>query len=165
MNDMTVFIRSGGSKEAIPTQNDIVLQDLLNQLAGRGIISAAPNFIVTKVGSEEALDQGLTLADLGVVDQDVLDLALPTKAGAEDEPIDLTVRCGSRSYAYETRRDATLCDLIGQIAGRDDGISADANYVAVRQGGDQALDLSLTVGENGLRPGDSIDLACPTKAG
>ena len=80
MNNITIFLRLNGEKKSTDTTSDIVLQDLLEQLSDRRIIPAG-NYIVMKVGEEMAMDKAATLSELGVTDGDVLDLALPTKAG------------------------------------------------------------------------------------
>ena len=81
MTKLTIIIRYNAEKNTVPTQNDIVLEDLLQQLSDRGVL---PNqtFVATMYGTETALDLGATLEENGVQDNDVIDLALPTKAGA-----------------------------------------------------------------------------------
>lgn len=81
MNEITITIRYAGEKQSIPTQDDILLDDLLQQLADRGSLPQNQNWVVTKKGGDLALDLGATLADNHIVDGDILDLALPTKAG------------------------------------------------------------------------------------
>lgn len=82
MNEITIIIRYNAEKQSIPTQDDIILEDLLQQLGDRGSLPQNQNWVVTKMGGESALDLGLTLAENNVVDGDILDLALPSKAGA-----------------------------------------------------------------------------------
>lgn len=81
MTKLTIIVRYIGEKHTVPTQSDIVLEDLLQQLSDRGVL---PNhtFVATKYGTETALDLGATLEENGIQDNDVIDLALPTKAGA-----------------------------------------------------------------------------------
>ena len=81
MNEITITIRYAGEKQSVPTQDDIILEDLLQQLAGRGNLPQNQAWVVTKQGGTAALDLGASLADNHIVDGDVLDLALPTKAG------------------------------------------------------------------------------------
>ncbi len=82
MNEITIVIRYAGNKHTVPTQDNIILDDLLQQLSDRGTLTAGQNWVVTKMGGNSALDLGRTLADNGIGDGDILDLALPTKAGA-----------------------------------------------------------------------------------
>ena len=82
MKEITISIRYNGEKFPVPTQDDIMLDDLLQQLGDRGMIPAGQNWVVTKMDEDYALDFGLSLADNGIMDGDVLELALPTKAGA-----------------------------------------------------------------------------------
>ena len=79
--NITITIRYGGEKQSIPTQNDIVLEDLLQQLSDRGTLPKNQTWLVTKNGENIALDLGASLADNNIGDGDILDLALPTKAG------------------------------------------------------------------------------------
>ena len=81
MNDITIIIRSGGEKQSIPTQDNIILDDLLQQLGDRGSLPQGQSWVVTKMGGDAAMDLGRSLADNGIADGDILDLALPTKAG------------------------------------------------------------------------------------
>lgn len=81
MNEITIIIRYAGEKQSIPTQDDILLEDLLQQLSDRGSLPQNQNWVVTKKGADAALDLGASLADNNIVDGDILDLALPTKAG------------------------------------------------------------------------------------
>jgi hypothetical protein len=81
MNEITITIRYAGEKQSVPTQDDILLEDLLQQLSDRGSLPQNQNWVVTKKGADAALDLGATLAANNVVDGDILDLALPTKAG------------------------------------------------------------------------------------
>lgn len=81
MNEITIIIRYAGEKQSIPTQDDILLEDLLQQLSDRGSLPQNQNWVVTKKGTDAALDLGASLADNNIVDGDILDLALPTKAG------------------------------------------------------------------------------------
>ena len=81
MELITVTIRYGGEKQAVPTQSDIVLDDMLQQLGDMGRIPKGEVWVVTKMGGDTAMDLGKTLEENGIVDGDVLDLALPTKAG------------------------------------------------------------------------------------
>lgn len=81
MNDITIIIRYGGEKQSIPTQDNIILDDLLQQLGDRRSLPQGQSWIVTKMGSNAAMDLGRSLADNGIADGDILDLALPTKAG------------------------------------------------------------------------------------
>lgn len=81
MNEITITIRYGGEKQSVPTQDDILLEDLLQQLSDRGSLPQNQNWVVTKKGADAALDLGASLADNNIVDGDIIDLALPTKAG------------------------------------------------------------------------------------
>lgn len=81
MNDITITIRYGGEKQSVPTQDNIILDDLLQQLGDRGSLPQGQSWVVTKMGGDSAMDLGRTLADNGITDGDILDLALPTKAG------------------------------------------------------------------------------------
>ena len=58
-----------------------LLEDLLQQLSDRGSLPQNQNWVVTKKGADAALDLSASLADNNIVDGDILDLALPTKAG------------------------------------------------------------------------------------
>lgn len=82
MNEITIVVRYGGEKQSIPTQDNIILDDLLQQLGDRHTIPQGQSWVVTKMGSDSALDLGRSLADNGITDGDILDLALPTKAGS-----------------------------------------------------------------------------------
>lgn len=82
MHDITITIRHNGEKHTVPTQNTIILDDLLQQLAGRGILASGQGWVVTKLNENTALDLGLSLVDNHVSDGDTLELASPTKAGA-----------------------------------------------------------------------------------
>lgn len=82
MNDISIIIRYAGEKQTVPTQDSIVLDDLLQQLGDRGSLPQEQGWVVTKMGGDRALDLGLSLAENGITDSDILDLALPTKAGA-----------------------------------------------------------------------------------
>lgn len=81
MNNITIIIRYAGEKQEIPTQDSIILEDLLQQLGDRGVIPANQSWVVTKMGQDTALDLGRSLAENKITDGDILDLALPTKAG------------------------------------------------------------------------------------
>lgn len=81
MNEITIIIRYGGEKQSVPTQSDIILEDLLQQLSDRGNLPQNQNWVVTKKGADMALDLEESLSGNGIVDGDILDLALPTKAG------------------------------------------------------------------------------------
>ena len=81
MRDITVIIRYGGQKHSFPTRDDVILDDFLQQLAGQGSIPAGQNWVVTKMGSEEALNNGLSFAANNVSDGDVLDLGHVGKGG------------------------------------------------------------------------------------
>ena len=81
MNEITITIRYAGEKQSIPTQDDILLEDLLQQLSDRGSLPQNQNWVVTTKGADVAFDLGASLADNNIVDGDILDLALPTKAG------------------------------------------------------------------------------------
>lgn len=81
MNEITIIIRYGGEKQSVPTQSDIILEDLLQQLSDRGSLPQNQNWVVTKKGGDMALDLETSLAENGIADGDILDLALPTKAG------------------------------------------------------------------------------------
>ena len=81
MNDITIYIRYKDSKSDYTCPDTIILGDLLNQLAGRGVLDRGLNYVVVKGDSEEALDQTLSLQENGVQDGDVLDVAAPGKAG------------------------------------------------------------------------------------
>lgn len=81
MNDITIYIRYKGTKNDFSCPPNIILGDLLSQLADRGILDAGLNYVVVKGNSEAALDQTRSLEDNGVCDGDVLDVAAPGKAG------------------------------------------------------------------------------------
>lgn len=81
MNDIEIIIRYGGEKQSIPTTDDIILDDLLQQLGGRGRLPQGQSWVVTKMNCDSALDLSRTLAANGIGDGDILDLALPTDAG------------------------------------------------------------------------------------
>lgn len=66
MNDITIIIRYGGEKQSIPTQNNIILDDLLQQLGDRGSLPQGQSWVVTKMGGDAAMDLGRTLADNGI---------------------------------------------------------------------------------------------------
>lgn len=80
MENITIYIRYN-EKFEVPTQNNIVLADLLSQLADRGNIPQGQSWIVVKQNSTTPLELGRTLSELGIRDGDVLDLGLPNKAG------------------------------------------------------------------------------------
>lgn len=82
MNNINIIIRFNAEKQSVPTQSDIILDDLLQQLGDRDVLPRNQNWVVTKMDSNTALDLGLSLADNHITDGDVLDLALPSKAGA-----------------------------------------------------------------------------------
>ena len=81
MNEITIVIRYGGEKKTVPTQSNIILDDLLQQLGERQLLPQNQNWVVTKMGGNTALDLSRSLADNNIADGDILDLALPTKAG------------------------------------------------------------------------------------
>ena len=81
-HEITLTIRYGGEKKSIDTDDTIVLDDLLGQLVDRGDLPQSRHWVVTKMGDETAMDPSMTLAENGIANGDVLDLALPTKAGA-----------------------------------------------------------------------------------
>lgn len=81
MKEITIVIRYGSEKHQIPTQDDIILEDLLQQFSDRMNLDKTAGWVVSKEGQETALDLGRSLADNGVVDGDILDLALPGKGG------------------------------------------------------------------------------------
>ena len=81
MRNITVIIRFGGEKKSFPTRDDVILDDFLQQLGGQGVTPAGQNWLVTKMGSEEALDLGRSFADNHVEDGDVLDLGNIEKGG------------------------------------------------------------------------------------
>ena len=81
MNNITIIIRFNGEKQSVPTQSNVILEDLLNQLANRGVLPQNENWVVTKMNGDTALDLGRSLEANHIVDNDVLLLALPTKAG------------------------------------------------------------------------------------
>lgn len=83
MKNIAITIRYGSEKQFVPTQDNIILDDLLQQLGDRGCLPQGQSWVVTKMGENVAMDLGRTLADNGIVDGDVLDLALPTKAGGD----------------------------------------------------------------------------------
>ena len=82
MKDISITIRYEGNKQSVPTRDDIILDDLLSQLAEQGRIPSGQNWIVTKAGGDTALPLDRSLADNNISDGDILDLALPSKAGA-----------------------------------------------------------------------------------
>ena len=81
MNEINVTIRYMGEKHTYPTQDDVILEDLLQQIAQRSNMPERHDWIVTKAGGDTALNLGATLAANNIVDGDILDLALPTKGG------------------------------------------------------------------------------------
>ncbi len=81
MKEITIIIRYGSEKHQIPTQDDIILEDLLQQFSDRMSLDKTAGWVVSKEGQETALDLSRSLADNGVVDGDILDLALPGKGG------------------------------------------------------------------------------------
>ncbi len=81
MTDITITIRYDGQKQSVPTQDGIILDDLLQQLGDQGRLPKDQNWIVTKSDGNTALSLDRSLAANGVKDGDILDLALPTKAG------------------------------------------------------------------------------------
>lgn len=81
MNEINVTIRYMGEKNTYPTQDDVILEDLLLQLAQRSNLPERHDWIATKMGGDTALNLGATLAANNIVDGDILDLALPTKGG------------------------------------------------------------------------------------
>jgi hypothetical protein len=81
MKEITIFIRYASEKQSVPTQDDIVLDDLLQQLADRGALPQGKSWVVFKEGKNTAMDLGRTLAENGIVDGDVLDLGLTSMAG------------------------------------------------------------------------------------
>lgn len=161
MNEISVIIRYNGQKETIPTQSDIILGDLLEQIADRGVITPGQHYLVTKSGFEEALDHSLSLASLGVGDGDVLDLALPVKAGAEN--ITIYLHINGEKKATDTTSDIILQDLIEQLSDRQ--IIPSGNFVVMKSGSEEALDKTHTLEDLGIVNGDVLDLALPTKAG
>ena len=63
MTKLTIIIRYNAEKHTVPTQSDIILEDLIQQLSDRGVL---PNqtFVATKYGTETALDLGATLEEM-----------------------------------------------------------------------------------------------------
>ena len=82
MSNINITIRYGGETHEISTQDDIVLDDLLQQMAGQGRLPTNMAWAVTKKEGNLALQLDKTLADNKVVDGDILYLALPTKGGS-----------------------------------------------------------------------------------
>lgn len=164
MNEITITIRCNGQKESIPTQSDIILGDLIEQLASRsdnGNITAGQQYLATKSGTEEALDHSRSLADLGIGDGDIIDLAAPVKAGADNITIYLHVN--GEKKATDTTSDIVLQDLLEQLSDRQ--VIPAGNFVVMKAGKEEALDKSCRLDELGVRNGDVLDLALPTKAG
>ena len=58
MNDITIIIRYGGEKQSIPTQDNIILDDLLQQLGDRRSLPQGQSWVVTKMGSNAAPQLG-----------------------------------------------------------------------------------------------------------
>ncbi len=81
MKDINITIRYDGEKHPVTTQDNIILDDLLQQLADRRDLPGGQGWVVTKMGDDSAMDQGRTLAENGIRDGDILDLGLLTKAG------------------------------------------------------------------------------------
>lgn len=162
MNEITVIIRYNGQKETIPTQSDIILGDLIEQLASRGsFITAGQQYLATKSGTEEALDHGRSLEDLGIGDGDIIDLATPVKAGADN--ITIFLHINGEKKATETTSDIVLQDLLEQLAERR--VIPAGNFVVMKSGKEEALDKARRLEELGVGNGDVLDLALPTKAG
>lgn len=161
MNEISIIIRYNGQKETIPTQSNIILGDLLEQIANRGIIAPGQHYLVTKSGLEDALDHSSTLSELGIGDGDTLDLALPVKAGADN--ITVYLHLNGEKKATDTTSDIVLQDLLEQLSDRQ--VIPTGNYVAMKTGFEEALDKSRTLEDLGIINGDVIDLALPTKAG
>lgn len=161
MSEITVIIRYNGQKDTIPTQSDIILGDLIEQLASRGIIAAGQQYLATKSGAEEALDHSLSLEDQGIGDGDIIDLALPVKAGADNITIFLHINGEKKST--DTTSDIVLQDLLEQLSDRQ--VIPAGNYIVMKSGHEEALDKACRLEELGVRHGDVLDLALPTKAG
>ena len=79
-NNMNVVIRANGRKECIPTQNDIILEDLIGQLIIRDKIPNG-NYTVTRQGMNDSLNQARSLEELAISDGDVLDLSSVGEGG------------------------------------------------------------------------------------
>lgn len=161
MNAITIIIRNNGQKDSIETQPDIILGDLMEQLASRGIIASGQHYLATKSGSEEALDHSCSLEELGIGDGDIIDLALPVKAGADN--ITVFFHVNGEKKATDTTSDIVLQDLLEQLSDRQ--VIPMGNYIVMKAGNEEALDKACRLDELGVRNGDVLDLALPTKAG
>ena len=81
MSNITITICYGGETLDIPTTSNIVLQDLLQQLADQGRLPAGKDWDVTKKGNSAALSLGDTLEANKIVDGDILTVGLHNSAG------------------------------------------------------------------------------------
>ena len=79
-NNMSVIIRENGQKHNIPTQDDIVLEDLIEQLISRQTLHNG-NYMVSREGMSDGLNQARTLSELSISDGDILDLSSVGNAG------------------------------------------------------------------------------------
>ncbi|MBQ6260636.1 MAG: hypothetical protein IJK59_05240 [Firmicutes bacterium] len=71
-------------KESVHTTDPetMVLGNMIEQLVNMGFLPAGQQFMVKKAKSDDDLDQDKTLAQCGVVDNDILDINLAGKAGS-----------------------------------------------------------------------------------
>lgn len=81
MSNITITIRYGGETETASTPDDIILEDLLQQLADLGRLPKGQKWEVKKKGSDIALELGKTLEDNKVVDGDTLNVGLTNSGG------------------------------------------------------------------------------------
>ena len=82
MANITVYIRYQDKKEDFACPPDIVLGDLLDQIAARGeMLTAGTVYEAFAGNSEKQLDQNRSLEELGIKDGDVIDVASRGMAG------------------------------------------------------------------------------------
>lgn len=76
-----IFIEYNTKMRAVADDPNMLLGDLLEQMADKGQLPAGQNWIVVKEGSDEQLALGKSLAALGIQTGDTLFLGLPNKGG------------------------------------------------------------------------------------
>ena len=81
MSNITITFCYGGETQQVNTTSDIVLEDLIQQLADKNRLPNGQDWDVTKKGSSVALNLGETLEANNIVDGDILSLGLRTSAG------------------------------------------------------------------------------------
>ena len=81
MSNVTITICYGGETQTASTQDDIILEDLLLQLADQGRLPKGQSWEVTKKGCDTALDLGTTLEANKSVDGDTLNVGLHNSGG------------------------------------------------------------------------------------